>query len=176
MRVTRECCSRVIALGRTERHGPVSHPPAGPMRPLLLLLAAALSGAAPFAATASDVVPAEKRVLPYSANLPTCGDPSVLAEITASFAEKEVKFWNSALTLVEYANIKPLAWRPWGLDTIPRRYCTGTVTMSDGRHSRIDYSVREDLGFIGNSWGIEFCVLDLDRNLAYAPSCRMARP
>lgn len=141
-----------------------------------LLLLAALSCAAPFAAAAYDVVPAEKRVLPYVANLPTCGDPSVLAEITVAFAEKEVKFWNSSLQLIQYENIKPLAWRPWGLDTIPRRYCTGTVTMSDGRHSRIDYSVREDLGFIGNSWGIEFCILGLDRNLAYAPSCRMARP
>lgn len=146
------------------------------MRALLLLLAAALSSAAPLAAVAYEVVPADKRVRPYAANLPTCGDPSVLAEITVAFAEKEVKFWNSSLQLVQYGDIKPLAWRPWGLDTIPRRYCTGTVTMSDGRHSRIDYSVREDLGFIGNGWGIEFCVLGLDRNLAYAPSCRMARP
>jgi len=41
---------------------------------------------------------------------------------------------------------------------------------------RIDYSVREDLGIIGATWGVEFCVHGLDRNWAYAPACRMARP
>ena len=100
----------------------------------------------------------------------------MLATISSRFAERESQFWNSSLQIVEYAQIQPLAWRPWGLDTIPRRYCSAAVTVSDGRRSRIDYSVREDLDFIGNGWGVEWCVLGLDRNLAYAPSCRMARP
>ncbi len=127
-------------------------------------------------AQAYEVVPAEKRVIPYVADLPTCGDPSVLASISSKFAEKEARFWNSRLTIVEYAHIKPLAWRPWGLDTIPRRYCTASATVSDGRRSRIDFSVREDLDFIGNGWGVEWCVLGLDRNMAFSPACRMARP
>ena len=144
------------------------------MRRLILLLCA-LAGAST-AAFAYDVTPAEKRIIPYVAQLPTCGDPSVLREVTARFAEKEVEYWHSALTILEYENIKPLAWRPWGLDTIPRRYCTASATVSDGRRTRVDYSVREDLDFIGNGWGIEWCVLGLDRNLAYTPACRMARP
>ena len=127
-------------------------------------------------AAAHEVVPAEKRVIPYVADLPTCGDPSVLAYISTNFAEKESKFWNSDLTLVDYARIRPIAWRPWGLETIPRRYCTATATASDGRRHRIDYSVREDLDFIGNGFGVEFCVNGLDRNWAYSPACRMARP
>lgn len=145
------------------------------MRRISLLLGCALA-AASSATLAYETVPAEKRTIPFSADLPTCGDPTVLATISTRFAEKEAKFWNSELTILEYAAIKPLAWRPWGLDTIPRRYCTASVTLSDGRRSRIDYSVREDLDFFGNGWGTEWCVLELDRNLAYAPSCRMARP
>jgi hypothetical protein len=29
---------------------------------------------------------------------------------------------------------------------------------------------------IGASWGVEWCVVGLDRNWAYNPACRMARP
>jgi hypothetical protein len=140
-----------------------------------ICLAVAALFTAPFA-VAHEVTPAEKRILPYSSDLPLCSDPSVLAHISTNFAEKEAKFWDSSRTLVEYEHIKPLAYRPWGLDLIPRRFCTATVTVSDGVRHRIDYSVREDLGFIGNGWGIEFCVQGLDRNWAYAPGCRMARP
>lgn len=146
-----------------------------PMRRTLAILGCVLA-ALPSLARASEIVPAEKRVIPYAADLPTCGDPTVLATISTRFTETGEKFWGSDLTIVEYANIKPVAWRPWGLDTIPRRYCTAQVTVSDGRHTRIDYSVREDLDFFGNGFGIEWCVLGLDRNLAYSPSCRMARP
>ncbi|MBV9079459.1 MAG: hypothetical protein JO048_18500 [Methylobacteriaceae bacterium] len=128
------------------------------------------------AASAREVTPAEEREFPYVAELPTCGDPAVLSRVSTNFAEKEAKFWRSDLTIREYEQIKPVAWRPWGLDTIPRRFCTATVTVSDGRRTRIDYSVREDLDFIGNGWGIEFCVIGLDRNLAFSPACRMARP
>ena len=43
---------------------------------------------------------------------------------------------------------------------------------------KVDYSVRESLGIIGATWGVDFCVHGLDRNLAYAyaTACRMARP
>ena len=83
---------------------------------------------------------------------------------------------HSNLTILEYEHIRPVAWRPWGLDLIPRRFCTATAIVSDGRRRKVDYSVREDLEFIGNGWGTEFCVDGLDRNWAYSPGCRMARP
>lgn len=144
------------------------------MRRLLALLGLVILPAMQVAAY--EVVPAEKRIIPYVADLPTCGDPAVLAKISTRFAEKEAKFWESPLTIVEYSQIKPVAWRPWGLDTIPRRFCTASAYVSDGRVRRIDYSVREDLDFIGYGWGVEWCVTGLDRNYAYSPSCRMARP
>lgn len=128
------------------------------------------------ALAAGDRVPAEHRLLPWNAAIPGCQDGSVLGEIASRFADKEARFWNSALTIVGYERIRPLAWRPWGLDTIPRRFCTATATTSDGRKRRVDYSVREGLGVIGATWGVEWCVSGLDRNRAYAPDCRMARP
>ena len=142
----------------------------------LVLLAAAFSALAAGSSAARELTTAEKRTIPYVADLPTCGDPGVLARVSSAFADKEAKFWNTSLQIVEYERIQPLAWRPWGLDTIPRRYCTATATISNGNKHRVDYSVREDLDFIGNGYGVEFCVTGLDRNWAYSPACRMARP
>jgi hypothetical protein len=142
--------------------------------PALLFGLAAAALAWP--STAREITPAEKRVIPYVADIPLCGDPSVLAKVTSQFADKEAQYWNSALRIVEYERIQPLSFKPWGLDYIPRRFCTATATVSNGRKHRVDYSVREDLDFIGNGWGVEFCVHGLDRNWAFAPACRMARP
>ena len=61
-------------------------------------------------------------------------------------------------------------------DTIPRRFCTGTVTTSDGVRRELSYVVAEDTGIIGWGWGVRWCVVGLDRELAYAPACKMARP
>ena len=132
----------------------------------------------PAASSAREITPAEERERPYDDKFPLCHDPRVLETITARFAEKEHKFWSSSLTILAYDRIKPVAWKPWGLDFIPRRYCTATVTTSDGKRRRIDYSVREDLDLfiIAQTWGVEWCVSGLDRNLGFAPHCRMARP
>jgi hypothetical protein len=40
----------------------------------------------------------------------------------------------------------------------------------------IHYSIAEDSGMIGASWGIEWCIVGLDRNWAYNPVCKMGRP
>ena len=123
-----------------------------------------------------EVVPAERQVIPFEGDFPGCDDTGVLAKITARFVEKEAKFWNSSLTIDGYERIQRTAFRPWGIDYIPRRFCTAIALMSDGHKRRIDYSVREDLGIIGATYGVEFCVVGLDRNWAFAPGCRMARP
>ena len=144
------------------------------MRSAILLTCSVLALAAP--ALAREMRPAEKRELPYDTQLPACHDLAVLEKIASKFAEKEFKFWQSTLTIVQYDQIRPLAWRPWGLDYIPRRFCTGKVIVSDGTRHQIDYSVREDLGLIGGTWGVEWCVMGLDRNWAFNPACKMARP
>lgn len=125
-----------------------------------------------------DIEPAEEHVFPYDANIPGCQDVDVLEKVSSGFAEKEAKFWNTTLRIVAYDRIERTAWRPNGLDYIPRRFCSAVATTSDGVRRRIDYSVRESLGIIGSTWGVEYCVHGLDHNLAYAYStaCRMARP
>lgn len=127
-------------------------------------------------ALARDQVPAETRDLPWSGIIPVCQDPAVLSKVSAKFAEKESIYWNSALTIAAYQYAQPLAYRPWGLDYIPRRFCEAKAYVSDGRWRKVYYSIREDLGPIGATWGVEFCVVGLDRNWAYAPECKMARP
>ena len=56
--------------------------------------------------------------------------------------------------------------RPWAANTIPRRFCSGIVEISDGRKHAIHYSIAEDTGIIGATWGVEWCVVGLDRNWA----------
>ena len=142
-----------------------------------LILLAALQPALARSAR-EEIEPAEERTFPYDADIPGCQDAGVLEKVSNQFAEKEAKFWNSSLTIVAFDRIERTAWRPYGLDYIPRRFCSATATTSDGVRRKVDYSVRENLGIIGSTWGVEFCIHGLDRDLtyAYATACRMARP
>ena len=139
---------------------------------LIGILASLLAGAA----LARELTPAEKRIYPHDTAIPVCDDLAVLNKIASRFAEKEAAFWQSSLRVVHYEDVRPIGWRPWGLDFIPRLFCTGQVLISDGVRRRIDYSVREDLGIIGATWGVEWCIVGLDRNWAFSPACKMARP
>jgi hypothetical protein len=146
------------------------------MRALLAasVLTAALSLAGP--ATPRDQVPAETRDIPWKGVLPDCNDIWVLSFVSDHFADKESYYWNSSLKITQYDHIQSLGYRQWGLEYIPRRFCTAKALLSDGIWRTVNYSVREALGYIGGTWGVEFCVVGLDRNLAYAPECKMAAP
>jgi hypothetical protein len=100
---------------------------------------------------------------------------SALPTITSQFQEKESTFWNSALQITGYARIHETAFRPWRSDNIPRRYCTADAMLNDGKPRIVHYSIIEDGGFAGFGQGVEWCVVGLDRNWAYNPSCRAAR-
>jgi len=99
-----------------------------------------------------------------------------LTTIAYQFQEKEGKFWNSALTITGFGRIHETAFRPWQSDNIPRRYCSGDVMLSDGKMRAVHYSIVEDGGFAGFGQGVEWCVTGLDRNWAYSPGCRAAKP
>ncbi|MGN6286150.1 MAG: hypothetical protein ACTHM2_13465 [Afipia sp.] len=102
-----------------------------------------------------------------------------LGAITYQFAEKESTYWNSALQITGFSHVRETAFRPWTVgaqDTIPRRFCTARAMMTDGHIRRVDYSIIEDGGFAGFQSGVEWCVVGLDRNWAYNPACRSARP
>ena len=96
--------------------------------------------------------------------------------ITSQFQEKESNFWNSPLQIVAFGNIHEVAFRPWQSDNIPRRFCSAVAVVSDGTRHPVHYWIGEDTGFAGATWGVEWCVTGLDRNWAYNPACRMARP
>lgn len=140
-----------------------------------LALALALSGIAG-ATLARPVVPAEKRYDDYSGDLPACGDQGVLSTISARFARKESEYWNTSLEIVSFDRVKLLAARPWGLDHIPRNFCTARALLNDNSYHDVSYSMAEDLGLIGFGTGVEWCLSGLDRDLAYAPACQLARP
>lgn len=147
---------------------------------LHFLLASALAASA-FAlsalpSAAHGIVPAERRYSPFTGQLPACADPSVLARIERRFASREATYWDSRLTILGFERIRHVAERPWGSQYVPRRFCSATALMSDGRKRRVDYFLKEDLGIIGATWGLNWCVHGLDRNFAYAPDCKMARP
>ena len=110
----------------------------------------------------------------YDGVLPPC--EAALNKIARRFAQKESRFWNSSLQIVSFEGVRETAFRPWANGTIPRRYCSATAYVSDGRKHRVNYWIGEDTGMIGMTWGVEWCVVGLDRNWAYNPACQMARP
>jgi hypothetical protein len=112
----------------------------------------------------------------YDSNVPLCQEHGPLNKIIAQWGTKEYRFWNSNLELVGFENIHELAWEPWQTGTIPRRYCAASALVSDGKRHQIYYSIIEDGGMLGVTYGVEFCVDGFDRNWADKPRCQMARP
>lgn len=154
----------------------------------------------------------------YSGNVPACDTPGALSKIQRDFSTTESRFWNSKLTIDRIDHVREVAFRPWGEEYMPRRYCRAEVIVSgiegtpsfqtegaygsgaygsspyDGhmtgapvgkavgkapgipRYHTVWYSIIEDGGFLGASWGVDFCVEGFDRSWTYAPNCRMARP
>ena len=114
----------------------------------------------------------------YDALVPLCNDRGVLIQIHSKFSHKEAEFWASNLEIVGIDRIREVTFRPWtgAPQGIPRRFCNGVALTSDGVRHPIHYSILENSGWLGIGWGVEWCVTGLDRNWAYNPSCRMARP
>jgi len=112
----------------------------------------------------------------YSADVPLCGEPGPLDRIQHAFHIKEDRFWHSELRIVEIRNVQEIALRPWASGSIPRRFCRGDALVSDGIKRPVYYSIIEDGGLIGMTYGVEWCVVGLDRNWAYNPRCKEAKP
>jgi hypothetical protein len=112
----------------------------------------------------------------YDGVLPPCDSEAALSKISSRFAQKEGTFWNSSLTIQGFEKVRETAFRSWAVDSIPRRFCSAIALVSDGLRHPIHYSIGEDTGIIGATWGVEWCVVGLDRNWAFNPSCKMARP
>ena len=110
----------------------------------------------------------------YDGVLPPC--EAALDVIAQRFAQKEGRFWSSNLQILGFDRVRETAFRPWAPQTVPRRYCSAVAQVSDGRPHTVHYSIIEDGGMIGMFWGVEWCVVGLDRNWAYNPACKMGQP
>lgn len=139
------------------------------------LALALFSGFATQPALARPLVPAEKRIRPFTADLPKCDDKGVLDRIADRFQQKESLYWKSTLEIKGFDHVGESGFRSNGLDYIPRRYCTARATLNDARRHQVTYWIGENLGIIGYGYGVEWCVNGLDRNNAFAPACRAAR-
>ena len=129
-----------------------------------------------FAQAAGIIVPAENRYEPYSGDLPTCGDPGVLQIITSRFTEKEANFWNAEHVISGFQHIREIGFRANGVAYIPRRYCIAQGDLSDRHPRTVIYDIIEKAGLMGFGYDVEWCVVGLDRYLAYAPACSSLRP
>jgi hypothetical protein len=112
----------------------------------------------------------------YDRDMPACDFAPALDRIISNFHTKEARFWNSQLQIVGIEDIRETAVLPWAAQSIPRRFCSGVALINDGLRHPIYYSIAEDTGMIGMDWGVNFCVIGLDRNWAYEPHCRAAKP
>ena len=110
----------------------------------------------------------------YDGRVADCA--AALSTISSQFQEKESTFWNSALVITGFDRVHETAFRPWASDNIPRRYCSAKAMLNDGKLRQVNYSISEDGGFAGYNQGVEWCVVGLDRDWAYNPACRAAKP
>jgi hypothetical protein len=142
----------------------------------LALAVMSLAGLGLGVAQARPLTPAENHFQPYSGLLPPCDIPWALKNIQDRFRDREREYWNSGLEIVGFGPVSEIGFRSNGLDYVPRRYCIAEVIMSDQHPREVSFSIGEGTAGIGFRDGIDFCVSGLDRNDAYAPNCKMARP
>lgn len=140
------------------------------------LAAVAIILAGAFAAQARPLTPAEGRYWPFSGEVPACNHEGVLGRIQGRFLERETKYWQSGLEIQGFNDIRESGLRTAGVDLIPRRFCKARAVMNDGKIRNVTYSIAENQGVIGWSWGVEWCVTGLDHHRAFGAGCAAAGP
>jgi hypothetical protein len=144
---------------------------------LTILRAGLIAPALVLPGLAREEIPAEQRTFGasayygYSGDLSACDSEVVLDKIRDRFSTVERRFWNSDAEIVAIGQIRQAAFRPHGLDLIPRRYCQAMATMSDNRKLKLRYAIIEGAGITGLSEGIQYCLDGYDRNLTAMGGC-----
>jgi hypothetical protein len=142
---------------------------------LFILVPLAHAGGGPAQLNLYDT-PAEARWAPFFDDMPPCDDSGVLSTISGRFAGTQREFWNSNLAIAGFERVREIGFRSNGLSYIPRRYCVARAAMTDQRQRTVAYAIGTQLGIIGNTWGVEWCVVGIDPTLAYAPDCLVIKP
>lgn len=111
---------------------------------------------------------------PHPQGLPLC--EQALGKASSRFASKERQYWLAPLSVTTTREVREVALNPWGPAFIPRRFCSAIVATNDGLERMMYYVVEAGTGLAGIGYNVEVCVSGVDRNLAYAPNCKMAQP
>jgi len=120
--------------------------------------------------------PAEERFSPYYERLPACdkflgGRPNQRPLPGEGIELLELDADDRGLRSIPRDRLS----RQWRV-LYSRRYCIARAAMSDKKERTVIYEIQEDLGIIGWGYGVEWCVIGLDRNSAYSPACSALRP
>ncbi len=165
-----------------------------------IVLATALTGSCLPPASARPLTPAEQRFAHWQGIVPSCDSASMTDVIASRFAERESAYWESGLAIQEIRDIRETGFRSNGADYIPRRFCAATAVLNDHKTREVFYNIGEDLGMAGTdalgsvaqsltlglligktnvssniNFGVDWCVVGLDRNGAYGLNCRSAK-
>lgn len=141
---------------------------------VVLAVGAVTFGGAPVKADNFTFYSNSDRAEPW--NGPACDAPKVLGRITAHFDQAEKDYWHTGVRMADITMPQETAYRDWQPLIIARRYCSGTAYLTDGKKYNLVYWLRSEQGFVGVSWGVQFCLVGRDRDFSYAPHCKMLRP
>jgi hypothetical protein len=106
-----------------------------------------------------------------------CEDPHIVAKIVDRFRHQAFNVHHlPGLRISELRDIHEHRYLPYREDwPIARRYCGGTVDLSDGRSRTIWYLIEDGMGLAGMGDNVEFCVSGFDRWMVYNGRCRVLR-
>ena len=149
------------------------------MKPFLAALVAGVAWASAPVLAQDNSFPAQTWTVPYSGKLaefPPCESESIRALVSRRFSDTRREYWSEPTAITAITDVQTIGFRPEGQSYIPRLYCEGVALTNDGVKRRIVYSIIEEGGMTGIGYGIDWCVVGLDPNYAYAPACRAAMP
>lgn len=104
-----------------------------------------------------------------------CADQRVLARISHRFRHQVRHVPNLPdVEIVGYARLGEKRFEPKSeRHPISRRYCHGSVDLSDGKRRPMWYLIERPMGFAGIGSNVEFCISGFDRWLVYGGRCRV---
>lgn len=106
-----------------------------------------------------------------------CGHTSVRSVISNRFHHQVTHVPNTPnVNIVGFHDAQLVRHEPAAPDSpIERRYCSATVSLSDGYSRQISYLIEYGQGFASIGDNVEFCIDGFDRWNVYNSRCRVLR-
>jgi hypothetical protein len=134
---------------------------------------AAVVAATPAARAGLLEVPLDAALTPGA--LPTCDDPSVIADVQERFAAGAVGALNTDLSLVTVGRIRqthPVVTKP---SPVARRFCAAQGLVSNGHKASVYFLIEQRLGYAGLGWLVTSCVNGYEAWRTSGGNCRAVR-